>query len=88
MPDERPADAAIPGAEWLARVRELAGPEAGPSLTQAEQDVLLDLARVAAHRSERITAPLTTFLAGVAYGSQAADERVRSLRQLLESLES
>ena len=88
MPHERPAGEAIPGTEWLARVHELVGPAAGAALSDQEQVVLLDLARVAAHRSERITAPLTTFLAGVAYGSLPTAERAGSIRQLLERLES
>ena len=36
-------------------------------VTPDEQTALLDLARVAAHTSERISAPISTFLVGVAY---------------------
>jgi hypothetical protein len=35
------------------------------TLTDAEREGLLDLARVAAHTAERWTAPVSTFLAGV-----------------------
>jgi hypothetical protein len=88
MPEERLTGEAIPLEEWLARVHDSVGPGAGPALTADEQTALLDLARVAAHRSERITAPLTTFLAGVAYGALPAEERAPALRRLLELLES
>ena len=60
--------------EWLDRVRaELAavvGDEAASyALSQADVDDLLDLARVAAHDSgERMTAPITTYLVGIARG--------------------
>ena len=45
-----------------------------PEGDEEERTALLDLARVAAHRSERIAAPLTTFLLGLAFaGSPRAD---------------
>ncbi len=40
-------------------------------LSDAEVSTLLDLARDAAHEVERVAAPLTTFLAGVAVGRGA-----------------
>jgi hypothetical protein len=87
MPNDRPSGDAIPLDEWLDRVHAAIGPGAGRALTPDERTVLLDLARVAAHRSERITAPLTTFLAGVAYGQAAGEARIDALRALLASLE-
>lgn len=57
-------------------------------VTAAERDALLDLARVAAHTSERWTAPISTFLAGIAYASLPADERADRLRALVDGLES
>jgi hypothetical protein len=57
-------------------------------VTDAERDALLDLARVAAHTSERWTAPISTFLAGIAYASLPADERADKLRALVDRIES
>ncbi|MET0693321.1 MAG: DUF6457 domain-containing protein [Propionibacteriaceae bacterium] len=53
--------------EWLAAVSE----ELGVSDVALDPDsiqILLDLARDSAHEVERVAAPLTTFLAGVAVG--------------------
>jgi len=53
--------------EWLAAVSR----ELGVDDVVLDQDairVLLDLARDSAHEVERVAAPLTTFLAGVAVG--------------------
>jgi Domain of unknown function (DUF6457) len=53
---------------WLAEAAaELGRPEL--ALTDAQQNALLDLARVAAHSIARPAAPLTTFLAGYALGA-------------------
>jgi hypothetical protein len=78
-------------ATWFDRLRAALGADAGAAdpgqVTDAERDALLDLARVAAHTSERWTAPISTFLAGVAYaGTQPAD-REAALRALVGALE-
>jgi len=54
----------------------------------AERAVLRDLARVAARRSERIGAPITTYLAGVASAGLDPGERLARLRALLAALEA
>jgi hypothetical protein len=69
-----------------------AAPDAAPEgvalgLTDAERDGLLDLARVAAHTAERWTAPVSTFLAGVAYASVPAADRAAAIRAVVEALE-
>ena len=87
MPDDRPSDPAIPAQVWLRSVHEAIGPSGGTALTADEQTALLDLARIAAHRSERITAPLTAFLAGVAYGALPDGERGKAIRVLAERLD-
>jgi Domain of unknown function (DUF6457) len=72
---------------WLARLAELLSVDAegaGP----AERAVLLDLARVAAHRSERVAAPITTYLAVVALADLPPAERLARLRALLVALEA
>jgi hypothetical protein len=86
MPDDRPSGAAIPYATWLATVHEIIGDAGGPELTADERDALLHIARISAHTSERITAPLTTFLAGVAYGSLPAKERLAAIQALASRL--
>lgn len=87
MPDDRPSGAAIPLATWLQSVHDAVGTEGGAPLTADEQTALLDLARIAAHRSERIAAPLTTFVAGVAYGTLPAGERAAVLQHLASRLD-
>jgi hypothetical protein len=65
--------------EWLTAARDRVAEAAGEtpeslSLTQAEVDDLLELARVAAHESgERINAPLLCYLVGLARGRTGAD---------------
>jgi hypothetical protein len=82
MTEER-SSTGIPLATWLRAVQDAVGGEAGADLTAEEQTALLDLARIAAHRSERIAAPLSTFLAGAAYGSLPADARIAALQSLV-----
>ena len=72
---------------WLARLDALMPggvvDQAGPE----ERTVLLDLARIAAHGSERIAAPITTYLAGVAFAALPRAERLERLRELARTLE-
>ena len=56
-------------------------------VTDDERDALLDLARVAAHASERWAAPVSTFMVGVALHAVPAVERVAMLRRLVETME-
>lgn len=72
---------------WLDDLHRIIGAEAGATITSDEQEALLDIARIAAHSSERIAAPLSTFLAGVAYGDLPPGERAAALRRLAERLE-
>jgi hypothetical protein len=72
---------------WLARLAELLAVDVADGVGPAERAVLLDLARVAAHRSERIAAPITTYLAGVAFAGLEPAERLARLRGLLAALE-
>ena len=85
QPGSQPAG--IPLADWLARTHQELGSASGPGITPEEQLALLDLARIAAHGSERIAAPLTTFLAGVALGALPAGERATALRSVVSRLE-
>ena len=48
--------------------------------TEIDEGLVLDLARAAAHNVERPAAPITTYLLGLAAGSQGADlEAVEAL---------
>lgn len=71
---------------WL---DELATALPGPDVAigEAERDVLLDLARIAAHTSERWTAPISTFVAGLALAHSAPQERLELLRRVVERLD-
>jgi hypothetical protein len=70
-----------------AALRADAGATDPPEVTDAERVALLDLARVAAHTSERWAAPLSTFLAGVAYAEVPAADREVALRDLVRTLD-
>jgi hypothetical protein len=79
---------------WMSQLIAALSPPAGTAapvvlapVNDGERDALLDIARVAAHTSERWTAPVSTFLAGVAYASLPADERARTLRTLADHLD-
>jgi len=87
MNTDRPAPA-IAAEAWLEMVRQLLSGDAGTlPLDAAERAALLDLARVAAHTSERITAPLSTYLAGLALASIPAAERAERIAALVRRLE-
>jgi hypothetical protein len=72
---------------WLARLAEFLPADLADAAGPAERAVLLELARVAAHRGERIAAPITTYLAGVAFAGLAPAERLARLRALVAALE-
>jgi hypothetical protein len=85
MPQAQPAP--VPLAEWLTELRAaLNASDPRLQLTPAEERELLELARVAAHASERIAAPLTTFVAGVALAEAAPAERATRVRDLIAAL--
>ena len=63
-------------------------PATAPAPTDAEVDALLDLARVAAHTSERWAAPVSTFVAGVALADHEPAERETHIRELTARLEA
>jgi hypothetical protein len=63
-----------------------------PAGTLAEADaeervVLLDLARIAAHRSQRWAAPISTYLVGLAFASLPRADRLDRIRALVARLE-
>lgn len=72
---------------WLDRLSTLLSASA-PQVTPAEQAAILDLARIAAHASERIAAPISTYLVGLAFASLEPRERAGALHEIVTRLES
>ena len=71
---------------FLERVRSLLGPNP-PAVGPGEVEAILELARVAAHASERRAAPVTTYLAGLVLGGAAPEAREAFLDDLVVKLE-
>jgi hypothetical protein len=72
--------------QFLERVRSLLGPNP-PQATRGEIEAVLELARVAAHSSERRAAPVTTYLAGLVLAGAAPEAREAFLDDLVVKLE-
>ncbi|HEV8425111.1 MAG TPA: DUF6457 domain-containing protein [Actinomycetes bacterium] len=72
--------------EFLERVRSLLGPNP-PVVGQGEIEAILELARVAAHSSERRAAPVTAYLAGLVLAGAAPEAREVFLDDLVVRLE-
>lgn len=73
-------------AEWIERLRTALPRGRELTLAADEQATILELAGIAAHSSERIAAPLSAFLAGVALGDLPPGERTARLQQLVQEL--
>ncbi len=71
---------------WLDRLTMHLPPDMVVEATSAERAVLLDLARVAARRGERSAAPITTYLAGLAFADLPRTERLTRLCELVAAL--
>lgn len=78
--------ATTPLGAWLERLSELL-PGDGSAVTAAEQAAILDLARVAAHASERIAAPISTYLVGIALHDLEPSARAARIAELVATLE-
>lgn len=70
---------------WLTEL-DRALPGDVPPLDPPLREALLELARVAAHASQRWTAPVTTFQAGLALATVPAAEREQVVRRLVADL--
>jgi hypothetical protein len=74
--------------ELLERVRAALGPaDPGIELDEEERGAILDLARVAAHTSERLAAPLTTYIVGAALRDLDPAARAGRIAALASALE-
>ncbi len=80
-------EAAVSLKDWLERLAALLPGDPPSVATPPEQAAILDLARVAAHTSERIAAPISAFLVGVAYASVPANERAEQIREIVRALD-
>lgn len=82
-----PAPPGMPLDQWLERLRMALGPaDPGIELGMEERDAILELARVAAHRCERIAAPLTAFLVGAGLRDLAQPGRIEMIHAITKSL--
>jgi hypothetical protein len=73
--------------DWFDLLRERLERAVDPP-SEVEISALLDLARVAAHTSERWTAPVSGFLAGLALAGLDGADRAARLRALADGLEA
>ncbi len=73
--------------EFIEKVRSLLGPGA-PGVGAGEIEAVLELARVAAHTSERRAAPVTTYLIGMAVAGAAPEAREAFIDDLVVKLEA
>ena len=65
---------------WVEEVSDALGIE-----QEVDADVLLDVARVVAHRVERRAAPVTTYLMGLAVASRSGGDLTEVARTVVES---
>jgi hypothetical protein len=71
---------------WLALLRQHLGSDADLELSADERRVVLELAALAAHASERVAAPLSTFIVGLAFGSTRGARRAEMVAALTRAL--
>ncbi len=86
MSDERAGAGGMALDRWLELVEHTLGAPL-PAVAQEERALLLDLARVAARRCDRIAAPITAYAVGAALASTDAGERAARLERLVADLE-
>jgi hypothetical protein len=72
--------------DWFALLTDHVGETSAPGAGEIE--ALLDLARVAAHTSERWTAPVSGFMVGLALGHLPPEARAERVRALADALEA
>ena len=74
-------------AAWLDRLSAALPAADTVAMTDDERSLVLELARVAAHRGIRVAAPITTYLAGIEVAGMEPEARVARLRALVEALD-
>jgi hypothetical protein len=70
--------------DWLRKLE--AAADFHIPVTITERRLLLDIARVAAHKSERVAAPISTYLLGLAMSKVTAERRSGELERISEAL--
>ena len=81
-----PAGGQLDVEAWLDRLGALLPPGTLEEVGTAEQAALLDLARIAAHQSQRRAAPIATYLVGIAFASLPRAERLARIADLAARL--
>lgn len=82
-----PESPGMPLDQWLEQLRMALGPaDPGLELGMEERDAILELARVAAHRCERIAAPLTAFIVGAGLRDLAQPGRIEMIQAVTRTL--
>ena len=71
--------------QWTVVVRQVLATDLGVEIPEADIQVLLDVARDAAHAVDRPAAPVTTFLLGYAVAT-AGDEHLATAAATLQRL--
>lgn len=85
-------DDAVPDApptisEWLSEIGAVLPAGTLDQMGSDERAVLLDLARIAAHRSHRTAVPISTYLVGLAFAELSRAERLARLRDVVARLD-
>ena len=73
--------------EWIAGFADQLPAGSGGVPATEEQRLILELSRVAAHGSERIAAPIASYMVGMALAQRDTGSRLTELRRLIETLE-
>jgi Domain of unknown function (DUF6457) len=77
----------IPMDDWLLRLEAaVTGSPKVRTITTLERRRLLEIARIAAHTSERVAAPISTYLLGLALAGLSAADRGRELNRIRTAL--
>lgn len=85
--DTQPPDEPRTVDDWLVELGAHLPARAVDEVGSSERAVLLDLARIAAHRSHRTAAPISTYLVGLAFASLPRAERLARMRDLAALLD-
>ena len=72
---------------WLVTLTEVLPPGVLDEIGLEERAVLLDLARIAAHRSHRSAAPITTYAIGLVVAAEPRAARLERMRALAMALD-
>ncbi len=72
---------------WLAELSALLPASALDEVGTEERQILLDLARIAARRSHRTAAPITTYVIGLALAALPCGARLSTMRAIVGRLE-